>query len=216
MKSILKFSTLLLLAFVVFSTSCKKDDSDDDSNNNNNNNTTSYFTFAKVGNVSNYITQATIPFIGNVTGSMTQRVIEKVSDNIYKVETVMDLGLSSYGVPATTDTSLWYISNTEFASVEDDGTNFFYYKKGDAVNKTYSFTSADAVTSTRLIMSTSASTVGGTATYSCYKIKETDSGSTNESYYYLNNEAGLVKFTTIVTTSGMTVNIDVTLAQKNF
>lgn len=215
MKRILRLSALLLFISVVITTSCKKDETDED-NNNNNNNTTAYFTFAKVGNISNYITQSTIPFIGNVTGSMTQEVIEKVSDNVYKVKTVMDLGLSSYGVPATTDTSLWYISNTEFASIEEDGSNFFYYKKGDAANKSYTYVSPDAVTSTRLIMATSESVASGAGNFACYKVKETDSESTNEAYYYLHSTAGLVKFTTIVNYSGLMINVEVGLVQKNF
>jgi hypothetical protein len=205
------------LAFIITLSACKKkDDVTTDPTP-----VVPYFTFAKVGNVANYETSAVIPILGTKTGTMSQTIIEKIGDNIYKVKTVMDLGLSTLGVPATTDTSFWFISGTELADVEDaTGANkFMYYTKGDAANKTYTLTDLTG-TSTRTILSVNESITNSLGTFATYKIKETNDADANETTFYFNNNAGMVKTTMKVNTvySGLpiTVNIEMSLKSINF
>lgn len=216
MNKLLKLCLLAVLFATFTLSSCKKEDKTDpvvvDA---------AYFTFAKVGNTNTYETSAVIPLIGTKTGTMSQSIVEKIGTNIYKVITVMDLGLSTLGVPATTDTSYWYISNTELADVDDaTGSNkFLYFTKGDAVNKTYTLTDLTGTT-TRTILSTSESVSTSIGAFSTFKIKETSTEGTNETNYYFNNAIGMVKTSVKVSIeySGMpiTVNIDIVLKSKNF
>lgn len=218
MKNLLKISGLLLLAFIITLSACKKNDDDDTTPTPD----PPYFTFAKVGNIATYETSAVIPIVGTKTGTMTQTVLEKIGTNIYKVQTVMDLGLGTLGVPPSTDTSYWFISDTEMASVDDNlGTNkFMYYAKNDAVNKTYTFTDG-TVTDTRVILATNESITTTLGTFPCFKIKETSSDTpSDETIYYFNNASGMVKTSLKVSTvvSGMpiTIMIDMNLKSKNF
>lgn len=215
MNKLLKLSFLAVI-FVAFAFSgCKKDDPDTVVVDG------AYFAFAKVGNINTYETSAVIPIVGTKTGTMSQSIVEKIGTNIYKVITVMDLGLSALGIPATTDTSYWYISNTELADVDDASGNnkFLYFTKGDAVNKTYTLSDLTGTT-TRTILSTSESVSTSIGAFNTFKIKETTTASTNETSYYFNNAVGMVKTSVKVNIeySGMpiTVNIDIVLKSKNF
>jgi hypothetical protein len=214
MKNLTKLSVLVFLALVIVLGGCKKDSSKD-----NTTPTTPYFTFAKVGNVANFTTSASTP-LGVKTGTMTQTVLEKIGDNIYKVKTEMDFGLGTL-MPPTTDTSFWYIGTSELADVDDsNGTNkFMYYAAGDAINKTYTFSDGTSTT-TRTILSTSESVTSALGSFSTYKIRETNDASTNETVFYFNNNVGMVKSTIVygISVGGFPVNInmDIVLNSKNF
>ena len=213
MKYFIKLSSLIAVLFILILAACEKEETPV---NNNPTPVTPYFTFAKVGNIAEFETKTPV-LTTTYTGSMTQKILEKLATNIYKIETSINLGIPS--TSPIIDTSLWYISSTEFANVEDiNGTNkFLYFAKGDSINKIYTNIDSVGTTTTRIIQSVNEPLVTPVGNFSTYKLKETNDKNANESTYYINNSVGLVKLTRKVTIAVIgDLNVEIKLISKNY
>lgn len=187
-KNLKKFAFFILALAVSFS-ACKKDDKTDPITPTPP--ATAYFKFAKVGNTASYKTSTPV-LIQTFTGTMSQEIKSKHGNDVFMIESVLKLGIPL--IQDVNSTNYWKISNTQFASVDDEqGSNPFpYYTKDDAVNKTYTMIDS-GITYTRTVISINESVTVDAGTYTCIKVKETNSDNTDESVYYFHKDSGLIR-----------------------
>jgi hypothetical protein len=215
MNKKLTLSASIMLALAVSFSACKKDDVKTDPTPDPPTPATPYFNFAKVGNTASFETSTPL-VVQTFTGTMSQEVKSKHGTDVFMVETLLSLGIPS--VQDINSTGYWKITNTQFASVDDEQGSkpFPYFTKGDAVNKTYTV-SDSGITRTRTVLSVSESVTVPAGTFTCFKVKETNSGNADESVYYFHKDFGLIRTQMKINYQIIgAINIDITLLSKNF
>jgi hypothetical protein len=210
-----KYLLVCLFALAISFGACRKRDNELEPIDNTPAPAVPYFTFGKVSNETEYETKTPV-LMQTYTGTMTQKVLSKSGADIFTVETFLSLGVPLIG--DSTYVGYWKISSTQFASVDDElGTNPFpYYTKDDAVNKSYALTDTSG-TRVRTVLSINESVTTVLGTFNCIKVKETRTGSVDETTYYINKDVGLVKSQVKMSVPLINaLNIEINLVSKNF
>jgi hypothetical protein len=187
----------LLLALVVALVSCNKDDDEQQE--------PSGVKYLKVGNEWTYDLNVTTSGI-NMTGDFKYEVMEHMADGTYKVVETIVLE----GIPDQTETYYW---------TEDDVFNIGHDMSDVSVGDTWEETE-DGVTYTTTVISTGEDITVPAGTFSCIKLKLTQSDNDYESFSYYNQSYGLIFMESTMEEEEQgivyTVEMEMKLKSKNF
>lgn len=190
-------SITLCLSAIIFS-GCKKDKDEEPAPTNPGNPAPpAAFSFVKPGN----------------------RWIYRIAQNTSVVDTIKvltDLTSGNYLVRVFgSDTAGWYKDNTLIADYDSLGQKLTFFKTTSAVNDTFMRTYTSNDTNYRIVASINESVTVPAGTFSCFKIKETKTFSSEEYYFYIDKINGLIKFEVFLSGSPIPL-VTYELTSKNF
>lgn len=188
---------ILFLALLVAFVSCKKDDDDTQ--------TPEAVQYLTVGH--NWVYDFEMVAMGiTMSGEMTYEVMEKMDNGTYRVvETT-----AMTGFPAQSDTYYW--TEDDVFGIGHDMSNL---SVGDSWDET-----EDGITYTTTVVATGVNVTVPAGTFSCVKLKSTESDSDVEGFSYFNESYGMIKTEATVEEEEegvvYTVNVTMELKSKNF
>ncbi|MBN1340722.1 MAG: hypothetical protein JXA03_15440 [Bacteroidales bacterium] len=198
-------SRILFLAMIIAFVSCSKD-KDDDNNNNNNNTNPPATSFLKTGNEWSYEYTMTTEGIA-MTGDITYQVMEDLGNGTYKVKQTT----SAQGIPPNSVELFW--TEDDAFGLEADMTDV---KVGDTWTET-----DEGITYTTTVVSVSEDMTVPAGTFSCIKLKGTQSDDDSIiNYFYYHKTYGMI-YSDVTSKDEyegeiIVVNMKMKLKSKNF